>query len=119
MSKILIIDDTKFIRLTLSELFKRHSYSVIGQAENGYEGFKLYKQLKPDLVTLDVTMPVMNGIETLEKILQYDPKANVVMCSAMNRRDLVIQAIELGAKDFITKPFHEGRVIEVVRNLLA
>lgn len=118
MVKVLIIDDAKFMRKTLSMLFEKNNFTVVGMAENGKEGVELYKETSPDLVTLDITMPVMGGLEALEQIIQYDPNANVIMCSAMGQQKLVVEAIELGAKDFIVKPFDEKRVMETVHNIL-
>lgn len=118
MVKVLIIDDAKFMRKTLSTLFEKNNFTVVGTAENGKEGVELYKQTSPDIVTMDITMPVMGGLEALEEIIAYDPNANVIMCSAMGQQKLVVEAIELGAKDFIVKPFDEKRVMETVNNIL-
>lgn len=119
MTKILIIDDAKFMRVTLSKIFEKHNFQVVGTAQNGEEGVRLYKELHPDVVTLDITMPVMNGLKALEEIMKYDPQANVVMCSAMGQQRLVVEAIELGAKDFIVKPFEEQRVIDIVNRIVS
>lgn len=118
MVKVLIIDDAKFMRKTLSTLFEKKNFTVVGTAENGKEGVELYKQTSPDIVTMDITMPVMGGLEALEEIIAYDPNANVIMCSAMGQQKLVVEAIELGANDFIVKPFDEKRVMETVNNIL-
>lgn len=118
MVKVLIIDDAKFMRMTLSTMFEKHDFTVVGMAENGQDGIELYKQTSPNIVTLDITMPVMDGLQALEQIMQIDPNANVIMCSAMGQQKLVVEAIELGAKDFIVKPFDETRVIETVKNIL-
>lgn len=118
MATVLIIDDAKFMRLTLSNIFEKYNYSVVGTAKNGEEGLNLYKETNPDLVTLDITMPVMDGIQTLSEIMAYDEQANVVMCSAMGQQRLVVKAIELGAKDFIVKPFNEEKVIHTVNQIL-
>jgi len=118
VTSVLIIDDAKFMRITLSKLFEEHSFTVAGMAENGVEGFELYKKTSPDIVILDITMPVMDGIETLQAIIDYDPSANVIMCSAMGQQKLVVEAIELGAKDFIVKPFDEKKVIETVKQII-
>lgn len=118
MVKVLIIDDAKFMRKTLSTLFEKNNFTVVGTAENGKEGVELYKQTSPDIVTMDITMPVMGGLEALEEIIAYDPNANVIMCSAMGQQKLVVEAIELGANDFIVKPFDEKRVMETVNNIL-
>lgn len=113
--RVLIIDDAKFMRVTLSNIFEKNDIEVIGTAENGERGVQLYKELNPDIVTLDITMPVMDGLQALEEIIKYDSNANVIMCSAMGQQRLVVKAIELGAKDFIIKPFQEFRVVETVR----
>lgn len=118
MAKILIIDDAKFMRMTLSNLFQNHQFTVVGMAENGAEGIELFKQTSPDIVTLDITMPVMDGLQTLREIIEIDPAANVIMCSAMGQQKLVVEAIEIGAKDFVTKPFDEKRVMETVNEIL-
>lgn len=118
MARILIVDDAKFMRMTLSNIFTKHDFEVVGTAENGEQAIKLYKELEPDIVTLDITMPVMDGLTALAEIMKYDPQANVIMCSAMGQQRLVVEAIELGAKDFIVKPFAEERVIEVVKSIV-
>lgn len=118
VAKVLIIDDAKFMRMTLANIFKEHQLTIVGMAENGREGVELYKKTDPDLVTLDITMPVIDGLQALQQIIDYDPNANIVMCSAMGQQKLVVEAIELGAKDFIVKPFDERRVIETVNKIL-
>lgn len=118
VARILIVDDAKFMRMTLSNIFAKHDFEVVGTAENGEQAIKLYKELEPDIVTLDITMPVMDGLTALAEIMKYDPQANVIMCSAMGQQRLVVEAIELGAKDFIVKPFAEERVIEVVKSIV-
>lgn len=117
MSSVLIVDDAKFMRVTLSNLLSSHGFTIVGMAENGQEALELYKELNPDIVTLDITMPVMDGLEALKHIMEYDPNAKVVMCSAMGQQKLVVEAIELGAKDFIVKPFDEQRVIDTLKSL--
>lgn len=118
MTTVLIIDDAKFMRMTLGKIFEKHHFEVVGTAENGEQGVELYKELHPDIVTLDITMPVMDGLTALKEIIAYDPHANVVMCSAMGQQRLVVEAIELGAKDFIVKPFEEERVIQIVKSIV-
>lgn len=117
MSRVLIVDDAKFMRITLSNLLSNNGFTVVGMAENGQDALEQYKKLDPDIVTLDITMPVMDGLEALKKMMEYDPDAKVVMCSAMGQQKLVVEAIELGAKDFIVKPFDEQRVIDTLKNL--
>jgi two-component system, chemotaxis family, chemotaxis protein CheY len=119
MAKILIVDDAKFMRMTLSTILKKANHEIIGEAENGKEAVELYQMLKPDIVMMDITMPVMNGIEAVRAIKQEDANAKIIMCSAMGQQRMVVEAIEAGAADFIVKPFEESRVIEAVARLLS
>lgn len=105
--KILIADDAVFLRTTLRHILEKNGHVVVGEASDGYEAVALYKLLNPDVVTMDITMPLMNGIDALKEILAFDPKAQVLVCSAMGRTDFIVEAIKLGAKGFITKPFRE------------
>lgn len=118
MAKILIVDDANFIQITLETILQAANHQVVGKASNGEEAIQLYKQTKPDIVTLDITMPEMDGIETIKEIMKIDPDANVIMCSAMGQQKIVVKAIELGAKDFIVKPFDESIVLETVDRVL-
>lgn len=118
MTNVLIVDDAKFMRVTLSTMLKNGNYEIAGEAENGEEAIKLYKELNPDIVTMDITMPVMNGIEAIKAIKKFDPHAEIVVCSAMGQQKVVVEAIESGASDFISKPFDENRVIETIRRVL-
>src|SRR5690625_1522897 len=106
------------MRMTLANIFKQHHIEVVGMADNGKEGVELYKQTNPDIVRLDITRPVMDGLQALQQIIEYDASAKVIMCSAMGQQKLVVEAIELGAKDFVVKPFNEHRVIETVNQIL-
>ncbi len=115
---ILIVEDTKFMRLMLRDIFERNGYEVIGEAVNGKEGVEKYEELLPDLTTLDISMPEMDGIETLRAIMKIDPAAKVVMVSAMGYKDKIMDAVKSGAKDFIIKPFEEKKVLSVVQNIL-
>jgi len=115
---VLIVDDAMFLRILLKDIFKNNGYDVIGEASDGYDAIKKYSELRPSLVTLDITMPSMNGIEALQKILEIDPDAIVIMCSAMGRNDFIEEALKLGAKGFITKPFKEDTIIEEVERVL-
>ncbi|SDJ70397.1 response regulator [Sediminibacillus albus] len=119
MANILIVDDAKFIRVTLSGILKNGGHTVVGEAENGEQAVELYKQLTPDLVTMDITMPGKNGMEAMQEIKEFNQTAKVIMCSAMGQQKLVVEAIELGAKDFIVKPFDENRVLEAVNRVLS
>ena len=116
--KILVVDDAAFMRMMLKDILSKNDFQVIGEAENGIKALEGYKELKPDLVTMDITMPEMDGIEAVRQIRAYDPEARVVMCSAMGQQAMVIDAIRAGALDFIVKPFQPERVVEAVRKAL-
>ncbi|MET3699619.1 two-component system chemotaxis response regulator CheY [Bacillus oleivorans] len=118
MANILIVDDAKFMRMTLGQIFQEADHTVVGEAENGKEAIDRYIEFKPDLVTMDITMPEMDGIEAVKKIKDFDPKATIIMCSAIGQSRLVLEAIEAGAVDFIVKPFEKERVIEAVERAL-
>lgn len=118
MAKILIVDDAKFMRLTLSNIITKAGHELIGEGENGHEAVSLYSQLKPDLVTMDITMPEMSGIDAVRMICKEYPSAKIIMCSAMGQQKMVVDAIQAGAKDFIIKPFDESRVIEAINRVL-
>ncbi len=118
MAKILIVDDAAFMRMNLKNIIESNGHEIIDEAENGREAFKSYKENNPDLVTMDITMPEMDGIETVKKILTYDPNAKVIMFSAMGQQSLVIEAIEAGSKDFIVKPFNKNRIKEAIDKAL-
>ena len=118
MSKrILIADDAAFMRTVLKEMLTKGGFEVCGEAANGLEAIEKYKELKPDIVTLDITMPELDGMGALKEIRAYDPNANIVMCSAMGQKTFVLDAIKSGAKDFIVKPFQASRVLETIRRL--
>ncbi len=117
--RILIVDDAAFMRMMIKNIVTKHGYEVVGEAENGQVAVELYKQLKPDLVTMDITMPEMNGIEGVKAIRQIDPNANIIMCSAMGQQAMVMEAIQAGAKDFIVKPFQQERILQAIERVLA
>lgn len=119
MPKILIIDDTAFMRLAIKTMLEENGFDIIGEAENGEVGLIKYKETKPDIVTMDITMPVMDGIQSLKAILQYDPKAKVVMVSAMGQESMVKEAVMNGAKSFIIKPFKEEHVVKTLTQIAA
>jgi two-component system chemotaxis response regulator CheY len=116
---ILITDDALFMRVTLKNILTENGYEVCGEAQNGAEAVSMYSQMKPDLVTMDITMPEMDGLAALKKIRETDPDAKIVMCTAMGQKNMVVEAIQSGAKDFIVKPFQPERVIEAINKLLA
>lgn len=111
--KILVVDDATFMRNILKNILTRNGYEVV-EAKNGLELLQVYQEQRPDLVTLDITMPEMNGLTALKKLREIDPSAKVVMCSAMGQQAMVMEAIQNGAKDFLVKPFNAERVLETV-----
>lgn len=112
--KVLIVDDAAFMRMMIKEILSKNGYEVVGEAGDGAEAVDKYNELKPDLVTMDITMPEMDGITALKEIKNANPEANIIMCSAMGQQAMVIDAIQAGAKDFIVKPFQADRVIEAI-----
>lgn len=112
---ILICDDAAFMRMMIKDILTKGGYIVAGEAENGLKAVEKYKELKPDLVMMDITMPEMDGIQALKKIKEADPSSTVIMCSAMGQQAMVIESIQSGAKDFIVKPFDKDRVLEAVK----
>ncbi|MCE7791366.1 response regulator [Salipaludibacillus sp. CUR1] len=119
MAKLLITDDAAFMRMTLKKMVTDAGYEVACEAGNGQQAVDLYKEHRPDLVTMDITMPEMNGIEALEKIKHFDPEAKVIMCSAMGQQSMVVDAIQKGAIDFIVKPFDSLRIKEAIGKALS
>lgn len=118
MARVLIVDDAMFMRMVMKNLLQKHGHTVVGEAENGQKAVELYTKLSPDLVTMDITMPVMDGIQAVKAIKVLDSNAKIIMCSAMGQQRLVVDAIESGAKDFVVKPFQEDRVLEAVNGVL-
>ncbi|GER68591.1 chemotaxis protein CheY [Weizmannia acidilactici] len=118
MASILIVDDAKFMRMTLAKMLENGGHTVVGEAENGQRAIELYRELKPDVVTMDITMPEMTGIEAVKAIIREFPDAKIIICSALGQQKLVVESIESGAKDFIVKPFDEVRVLEAVDRVL-
>ncbi len=116
--KILITDDALFMRVTLKNILTSNGYEVAGEAANGQEAVDKYTSLQPDLVLMDITMPIMDGITACRTIKAGDPAAKVVMCTAMGQKNMVIEAIQAGARDFIVKPFQPDRVLESISKLI-
>lgn len=117
-NKVLIVDDAAFMRMMIKEILSKNGYSVVGEASDGAQAVEKYKELGPDLVTMDITMPEMDGISALKEIKKLDPNARVIMCSAMGQQAMVIDAIQAGAKDFIVKPFQADRVLEAIKKTM-
>jgi two-component system chemotaxis response regulator CheY len=117
-NRILVVDDAAFMRMMIKDILTKNGYEVVGEASDGAQAIEQYKETKPDLVTMDITMPEMDGITALKEIKKIDPDAKVIMCSAMGQQAMVIDAIQAGAKDFIVKPFQADRVIEAIKKTL-
>ena len=115
MAKVMICDDAAFMRMMVKDILGKNGYEIVGEAENGLKALEKYQELKPDLTTMDITMPEMDGITAVKEIKKVDPNAKVIMCSAMGQQAMVIEAIQAGARDFIVKPFQPDRVLEAVR----
>lgn len=112
--KVLIVDDAAFMRIKLKDILEKNNYEVVGEAENGIEAIEKYKEVSPDIVTMDITMPEMDGVEALKEIKAFDANAKILMCSAMGQQSMVMDAIRAGAVDFIVKPFDTERVIHAL-----
>lgn len=115
---VLIVDDALFMRMMIKDILSKDGFVIVGEAENGVEAVEKYADLNPDLVTMDIVMPEMDGIEAVRSIIKMDPGATVLMCSAMGQQPLVVEALEAGARDFIVKPFQPAKVVEAVRKAL-
>ena len=115
--RVLLVDDAAFMRMMFKDILLKNGFEVVGEAENGLVGVEKYKELNPDIVTMDITMPEMDGINAVKAIKSLDANAKVVMCSAMGQQSMVIEAIQAGAKDFIVKPFQPERVVEALKKV--
>lgn len=118
MKKVLIVDDAAFIRMAIKNILEKNGFEDIEEAKNGIEALQKYKELKPDIVTMDITMPEMTGLEAVKSIVEIDSNAKVVMVSAMGQETMVMEAIMHGAKSFIVKPFKEDHVVKTLNKLL-
>ena len=116
---VLICDDAVFMRTMVSDILQKAGFQIVGEAGTGIEAVEKYKQLKPDLVTMDIVMPELGGIDAVREIRKVDPAARVLRCSAMGQQALVVEAIQAGAKDFVVKPFVANRVVEAAKRVLA
>jgi two-component system chemotaxis response regulator CheY len=115
---VLVCDDAVFMRTLIGDILTQAGFEVVGEAETGIQAVDRYRELKPDLVTMDIVMPGMGGIDAVREIIKADPDAKVLMCSAMGQQALVVEAIQAGAKDFVVKPFQPSRVLEAVQRVL-
>ena len=114
MAKIMIVDDAAFMRMMLRDILTKAGYEIAGEAENGLKAIEKYKEVSPDLVLMDITMPELDGIGAVKQIKAVDPGAKIIMCSAMGQQAMVLESIQAGAKDFIVKPFQADRILEAV-----
>jgi len=118
MAKILLVDDSKTSRKILRTILEENGHEIIGEAVNGEEGVEKFKELKPDLTTMDITMPIMDGLEALKHIIEYDKKAKVVMVTAAGQKSKMVDAIKFGASEFISKPFETPQIIDIIKKML-
>lgn len=118
MARVLITDDAAFMRMQLKNIFESLGHEIVGEAENGQVAIDLYDELKPELVTMDITMPELNGVEAVKEIKKNHPDATIVMCSAMGQQQMVLEAIQAGAKDFIVKPFDQERIKQAIEKII-
>jgi len=116
--RVLVVDDAAFMRMMIKDILTKNGYEVVGEAENGAKAVEKYIELRPDLTTMDITMPEKDGITAVKEIRRIDPNAKIIMCSAMGQQAMVIDAIQAGACDFIVKPFQQDRVLEAIRKVV-
>lgn len=116
--KILIVDDAAFMRMMIKDILVSNGYEIAGEANNGVKAVEIYQRERPDLVTMDITMPDMDGITAVREIRKIDPSAKIIMCSALGQQSMVMDAIQAGARDFIVKPFQPDRVLEALKKVL-
>jgi two-component system chemotaxis response regulator CheY len=118
MARVLIADDAAFMRMMIRNILTQNGHEVVGEAENGQEAVDRYSELRPDVTTMDITMPEKDGIAALKEIMATDPAARIVMCSALGQESKVIESIRSGARDFVVKPFQQDRVLAAVAKAL-
>lgn len=117
MSRIMVVDDSQFMRMRLTTLLSQYSHEVV-QAENGEEAVQTYRQIQPDAVLMDITMPQKDGLTALSEIRQFDPQAKVIMLTALNQQSLALQAVQAGATDFLVKPYNPERIVKALQKVL-
>jgi two-component system, chemotaxis family, chemotaxis protein CheY len=115
---VLVVDDLAFIKIVLRDIIEKSGFRVVGEASNGEQAIAAYQDKRPDVVLMDITMPGMDGLTALKKIREIDPAARIIICSALGQQQLITQAIQLGAKDFIVKPFQPQRVVSALKKAL-
>jgi two-component system chemotaxis response regulator CheY len=119
MARVLVVDDAAFMRKMVTDALSGGGHEIVGEAGNGAEAIQQYQELRPDVMTLDITMPEKDGLAALKEIMAADPGAKVVMCSALGQESKVLESIKLGAKDFVVKPFQPDRVLSAIDKALA
>jgi len=117
--RVLIVDDADFMRMMIKDILIKNGYEIAAEATDGNSALQKYKEVAPDLVTMDITMPEMDGVDTVKAIIEFDPDAKIIMVSAIGQQAIVIDAIQAGAKDFIVKPFLPERVLEAITKVLS
>lgn len=118
MASVLVTDDAAFMRMQLKDILTKLGHIVVGEAENGKDAIEKFKELTPELITMDITMPEMNGVEAVKEIKKINPDVKIIMCSAMGQQGMVLDAIQAGANDFIVKPFTRERIQEALEKVL-
>lgn len=119
MKRVLIADDANFMRMMIKNIITKYGYEIVGEAVNGNDAIQKYKELQPDIVTMDITMPECNGIDAVKEIKKSFPDAKIIMVSAMGQQSMVMDAIQAGAKDFIVKPFNDEKILESFQKIQA
>ncbi|WP_068784709.1 response regulator [Paenibacillus phocaensis] len=119
MARVMVVDDAAFMRMVIRQMLQEDGHEVVAEAKDGLEAVRFYDTWTPDLVTMDITMPEMDGIAAVQAIKGIDPNAKIIMCSAMGQQKMVVQAIQAGALDFVVKPFQKERVTEAIRKVLS
>jgi two-component system chemotaxis response regulator CheY len=119
MARVLVVDDAAFMRKMVSDALVKGGHEVVGEAGNGNEAVARYQELRPEVTTLDITMPEKDGLQALQEIMALDPSARVIMCSALGQESKVLESIKIGAKDFVVKPFQPDRVLGAVDKALS
>ncbi|MCX8058849.1 MAG: response regulator [Spirochaetes bacterium] len=118
-ARILLADDLSFVRMMQKDLLEKEGYEIVGEAADGITAVQKYKELRPDIIILDITMPYMNGLEAMKKIFEFDPNAKIIICSALGQQLLIIEAIKAGVKDFIVKPYKNERMLSAIKKALS
>lgn len=118
MANVLIVDDSRTSRKMLTTILEDAGHTIVGEAKNGQEGVDLYKELSPDIVTMDITMPILDGLEALKQIMAYDVNARVVMVTAAGQQTKMVEAVKIGASEFLQKPFDQDMILAVISSVL-